>query len=143
MVKKAEEKVKLEEAINNWKRAVADYQNLEKRINEERASWIRSASSNLILRLLPILDTLMLAQKHVQDEGVALGVKQLITILEQEGVKPVETQDKNFDPQTMECVATESGERGKVLQELQRGYVLYDKILRPAKVKVGEESKKD
>lgn len=139
MVKKAEEKVKLEEAINNWKRAVADYQNLEKRINEERASWIRSASSNLILRLLPILDTLMLAQKHVQDEGVALGVKQLITILEQEGVKPVETQDKNFDPQTMECVATEPGERGKVLQELQRGYVLYDKILRPAKVKVGGE----
>lgn len=139
MVKKAEEKVKLEEAINNWKRAVADYQNLEKRINEERASWIRSASSDLILRLLPILDTLMLAQKHVQDEGVALGVKQLITILEQEGVKPVETQDKNFDPQTMECVATESGERGKVLQELQRGYVLYDKILRPAKVKVGGE----
>lgn len=139
MVKKAEEKVKLEEAINNWKRAVADYQNLEKRINEERASWIRSASRDLILRLLPVIDALMLAQKHVQDEGVALGVKQLIAILEQEGVKPIETQDKNFDPQTMECVATEPGAGGKVLQELQRGYVLYDKILRPAKVKVGGE----
>lgn len=140
MVKKSEEKVKLEEVINSWKRAVADYQNLEKRVSEERVNWIRSASKELILRLLPILDTLILAQKHAQDEGVGLGIKQFISILEQEGVKKIETQGQNFDPKTMECVEIAVGEEEKVVEELQTGYMLYGEVvLRPAKVKVGRK----
>ena len=139
MVKKSEEKIKLEEAINSWKRAVADYQNLEKRINDERINWIRSANKELILRLLPILDSLILAQKHAQDEGADLSIKQFISVLEQEGVKKIETQGKDFDPKTMECVEITAGEEGKVIEELQAGYMLHDGVLRPGKVKVGRK----
>lgn len=131
-------KMRLDEAVNNWKRAVADYQNLEKRVLGERANWIRLANKELILRLLPVLDTLILIQKHVQDEGFTLSVKQFSNVLQEEGVKHLEVEGKKFDPRTMECVDMGQGEEGKVIEELQAGYMLHDVVLRPAKVKVGK-----
>ncbi|MBI2036048.1 nucleotide exchange factor GrpE [Candidatus Microgenomates bacterium] len=144
MVKKDTHILDLE---NQLKRALADYQNLEKRSVEQRKEWVKSANKDLLLRLLPVLDTLMLASQHVQDEGILASIKQFEDALKSEGVEKIETMGQEFNPQTMECVVTEqvdpstgSGqEEGKVMEELQAGYRLHDKVLRPAKVKVGKK----
>ena len=126
-----------EEIENRLKRALADYQNLEKRVAEEKSSWIKMANKDLLLKLMPGLDSLSLAEKHTQDEGVKISIKHFLDILEQEGVKKIKTVGENFDPRTMECVETVEGQDGKVLEELRSGYTIYNEVLRPAQVRVG------
>jgi molecular chaperone GrpE len=123
---------------NQYKRSMADYQNLEKRIAEEKRAWIKAANKNLLLQLLPGLDSLLLAEKHTQDEGVKLSIKHFLDILENAGVTKIETVDKDFDPNLMEAITTQVGKDGKVLEEVRAGYMLYDSILRPAQVIVGK-----
>lgn len=122
----------------NYKRALADYQNLQRRTQAEKAEWIRMASRDLVLKLLPILDTLMLAEKHTQDKNFALTVSQFLQALEQEGVTRIKTTDEEFDPQTMEAVTTAEGKTGKVIEEIRAGFMYYDSVLRAAQVVVGK-----
>jgi molecular chaperone GrpE len=133
-----EENTELSNLENQLKRALADYQNLEKRIASEKSSWILASNKNLLLRLLPGLDSLLLAEKHTQDEGVKLSIKHFLDILEQDGVKKIETVGKDFDPKLMEAITTQEGPDGKVLEEVRTGYMLFDQILRPAQVIVGK-----
>jgi molecular chaperone GrpE len=123
---------------NQLKRALADYQNLEKRVSEEKSSWIKAANKDLLLKLLPGLDSLILAEKHTQDEGVKISIKHFLDILEQDGVKKIETEGKDFNPNFMEAVSTVVGEEGKVIEEVRSGYTLFDQVLRPAQVVVGK-----
>ncbi len=132
---------KVEELENHLKRTLADYQNLEKRAKEEKQELIKSANRGFILRLLPALDTLVLAQKHTNDQGLEISVQQLYAILEKEGVAKIETLGKNFDPKYMECVSTVDGEEEKVIEELKPGYLFNDSVLRAAQVSVGKSSK--
>lgn len=124
---------------NQLKRALADYQNLTKRVSEERGEYVRVANRALLLRLLPVLDTLMLAKKHIDNEGVRLSVAQFLDALKAEGVMRIETVGKSFDPHCMECVETEMGEEGKVLDEVRAGYTMAGNVLRAAQVKVGKK----
>jgi molecular chaperone GrpE len=133
-----EENTELLNLENQLKRALADYQNLEKRIASEKSSWILSSNKNLLLKLLPGLDSLLLAEIHTQDEGVKLSIKHFLDILENEGVKKIETVGKAFDPNLMEAITTQVGEDGKVLEEVRAGYMLYETVLRPAQVIVGK-----
>jgi molecular chaperone GrpE len=135
--KKIEETEEFTNLENQLKRALADYQNLEKRIAEEKANWIRIANKDLLLKLLPGLDNLLLAQKHTQDEGVKISIKHFLDILEQEGVRKIETVGKDFDPNLMEAVGTVQGEENKVVEETRIGYMIFDQVLRPAQVIVG------
>ena len=130
---------KAEDFENNYKRALADYQNLQKRVSEEKSEWIRSANKDLLLRLLPVLDTLILAEKHLKDQGLTVSINHFLDTLKAEGVTRIKTVGEEFNPHLMECVTTEDGEENKVLDELRAGYLLYDKVLRPAQVKVGKE----
>lgn len=130
----------VEELDNKYKRALADYQNLEKRAREERGHWIKQASKETLLRLLPILDTLMQAIKYSEDKALQVATQQFLATLKDEGVERIETVGKQFDPVTMECIVTEAGADGKVLEELRAGYRLHDTVLRPAQVKVGKTS---
>src|SRR3989338_7366222 len=125
-------KKRVEELESIAKRALADYQNLEKR------GWILSTNRQLILRLLPVLDILVMASQHVDNQGLQLSIKQFGDVLRNESVERIETVGKDFDPTLMECVVTEKGEEGKVLSEIQAGYKMGDKVLRPAQVKVGK-----
>jgi len=142
--KPVEEKVESEENTefqnleNQLKRALADYQNLEKRIAEEKGIWLKVANKNLLLKLLPGLDSLLLAEKHTQDEGVKLSITHFLGILENEGVKKIETVGKDFDPNLMEAIGTTEGDDGKVIEEARSGYMLFDLVLRPAQVIVGK-----
>ena len=122
---------------NQLKRALADYQNLEKRIAEEKAVWIKIANKDLLLKLLPGLDNLLLAEKHTQDEGVKISIKHFLDIFAEVGVTKIETVGKDFNPNTMEAVGTAEGEDNKVVEEARAGYMLHDQVLRVAQVVVG------
>jgi len=135
-VEENEKSIELENLENLLKRALADYQNLEKRGNEEKSEWIKMANRDLLFKLLPVFDTLNLAQKHIQDEGLILSIKQFEDVLKSVGVEKINTQDQAFDPSTMEVVE-KIGEGEKVIEEIRAGFKLFDKVLRPALVKVG------
>src|SRR3989338_4840209 len=125
---------------NQLKRALADYQNLEKRIASEKSDWIRLSNKDLLLRLLPGLDSLVLAEKHTQDQGVKLSIDHFLDILRAEGVEKIDVTGKNFDPLLMEAVSTKQGKEDEVVEEVKAGYTLNGEVLRPAQVIVGKEN---
>ena len=127
------------ECEEKYKRALADYHNVVKRTTIERADWIRSANKDLLLRLLPILDTIQMLKKHSSEQGIDILEKQFFDILKSEGVIRIETESEKFDPSTMECIQTKEGEDGKVIEELRTGFMQGDKVLRPAQVTVGKK----
>lgn len=130
---------KIQELENQFKRAVADYRNLEKRVQDERVQMVQFANKDLLLKLFPAFDMLFLAEKYVTDEGLKLSVKKLTEVLKEVGVERIETEGKEYNPHLMEVVVTEAGEENKVLQELRPGFTLFGKVLRPAHVKVGKK----
>lgn len=138
-------KQKIEELEDQVKRIFADYQNLQRRVESEKKEWLLKANKDLILKLLPALDFLLLSVKHIDDEGLRLSIQKFFDILKTEGVERIETTKASFDPLVMECVSTKEGEEGKVLEELRSGYKFYDTTLRPAQVIVGsaEHNKKE
>lgn len=131
-------KSQLTEVEAKWKRALADYQNLEKRTANNQSLYVKLASVTLIEKLLPILDDLKRAAKHINDEGLHMVLKQFQTLLKSEGVTTINAQAQTFDPQLMECVEMVAGEANTVAEVLEDGYQIGDTVIRPAKVKVGK-----
>jgi molecular chaperone GrpE len=138
MKKKHEDTQEFKNLENQLKRALADYQNLEKRVLDEKSTWIKIANKDLLLKLLPGLDNLILAEKHTKDTGVKISIEHFLQTLEQVGVKKIQTVGLSFNPEFMEAVATIEGEEGKVVEEVRAGYTLFDIILRPSQVVVGK-----
>ena len=134
---------KLSEMENNWKRALADYKNLEKRIVEERVDFVSYSTSLLISRLLNVLDNLENLEKHNGDMGFKLTLKEFRQILNEEGLLEIDTLGKDFDSNTMEAIETVEGEERKAVEVVLKGYMLKNKLLRPAKVKVGQKQKEE
>ncbi|MGI6278231.1 MAG: nucleotide exchange factor GrpE [Patescibacteria group bacterium] len=126
---------KLEEQL---KRALADYDNLEKRINREKNNWINSANEALIDKLLFVFDDLERACQSISDPGLSMVRDQFWKILSNEGVEKVDSQGKKFNAQTMDAQELVPGEKEKVIEETCPGYLYQGKCLRPAKVKVGQ-----
>ena len=141
----AEEKQKAEEYLANWQRAQADFINYKRRIEQERQEFNSFANANLILGLLPVVDDLERAldaappkyKKHDWVEGVRLVSRKFKTILEGQGVKSIKALGQPFDPNFHEALRQDKGKEGMVIEEFQKGYMMYDKLLRPAKVVVG------
>jgi molecular chaperone GrpE len=134
---------------DQWLRAAADYKNFKRRTDQERADLIRGASAGLVLKLLPVLDDLERAISSVTPEvansswygGFKLIPQKLQTVLESEGVAPIQAVGQDFDPNFHEAVIYEAagaGQENKVVAELQKGYTLRDRVLRPTMVKVGQ-----
>ncbi|RJR26890.1 nucleotide exchange factor GrpE [candidate division WWE3 bacterium] len=140
-IKELEEK--LTEMENNWKRALADYRNFQKRTEEEKVAFIEFANETLIRKILPVLDNLEVLNKHIEDTGLKMITKNLAQVLEDEGVAEIEVVSKDFDPSVMDAVEMTEGEENKVIEILNKGYFLKDKLLRPARVKVGSGQKKE
>ncbi len=148
----AEEKQKAEDYLANWQRAQADFINYKRRTEEERQDFNRFTNANLILNLLPILDDLDRAlnsvppaksAKHSWVEGIRLVDRKLRTILETQGLVPIKALGEPFDPNFHEAVRQGKGKEGIVVEELQKGYMIHDRLLRPSKVVVGNGSKED
>lgn len=142
--KKSEEILKLKSQIedleNSHKRILADYQNQERRHKEQESQIIRMASSSLIEKILLDLDSLQMAQNHLKDKGLQMVLDKFASTLSQEGLTPIKTEGEIFDPLTMDCTEVVAGEKDKVVENVSPGYYLFDKVLRPAKVKVGSGS---
>ena len=129
-----------------YKRALADYQNLEKRVTEGRAEMASWAATNLIEKLLPSLDYLEQALSGASDEekksgwfkGVEMAVRALTDSLRNEGLEQIGA-DGQFDPSLHEAVDTRVGDEQKILEVTRKGYRLNGKVLRPALVIVGRK----
>ena len=140
MVRKKAKKVdqKLEDFENRLKRTLADYANLEKRVEREKSDFVKLANARLLDKLLPILDDLELCEKHLRDKGVSLIYNRFREVLSSEDLEEIKALDEKFDPETMDCVELVSGPKDKVMAVVLKGYLLNNKVLRPAKVKVGQ-----
>jgi len=136
----------LAEASARHLRLAADFDNHRKRSRQDQLDTIRYASSELVGRLLPVLDDLHRTIEHAPagvDEswrkGLELSVQKLEEVLEAQGVKPIEAVGERFDPSRHEAIGTEESEEhpeDTVVSELRRGYQLHDRVLRPALVRV-------
>lgn len=141
----AEERQRAESFYASWQRSAADFANYKRRTDQERADANRFAGAMLIVNILPILDDLERALQSVSKEvagltwvdGIQIIYRKLQMVLEAQGLKPIEAVGKAFDPNAHEAVLRAPGEEGIVLAELQRGYMLHDRVIRPALVKVG------
>lgn len=120
-------------------RALADYKNLEKRFDEEKKEFVKYANKELLIRLIPALDTLFLAGKYTSDEGIRLTIKTVLDALKDVGVEKIDAEGAEFSPEFMEAVDTKEGEENKVLEEVRPGFTLNGKVIRPAQVKVGKK----
>lgn len=122
----------------NWKRALADYQNLQKRAEEEREQIVRFANVTLLESLLPVLDNLEMLNLHSEDQGLELTLKDFKRVLHSLGLEEFNSQDSYFDENFMEAVELVDGEKNKVIEVLKKGYLFKGKVIRPAYVKVGK-----
>ena len=134
---------------NDFARAYADTENMKKRLTKEADNAKKYRFKDSALELLPIVDNMAMALNvQTEDEAVLNYVKgfemiykQLLSVLDKEGVKEIEAEGKPFDHNTMQALMQEQAEgveSGMVLEVLQKGYMLKDRILRPALVKVSE-----
>jgi molecular chaperone GrpE len=130
---------KIADLENNWKRALADYKNLEKRVAEDKEQLVFYVKKQAIEEFLPFLDNLEKIEEHIKDKGLELTLKEFRKTLVSMGVQEIEVEGKDFDHLIMEAVETQKGDKNKVLKTTQRGYLLNGKLLRPAKVIVGQE----
>lgn len=128
---------RVKELEESWKRALADYHNLEKRVGQQQKTFARLASAALIDKLLAVLDDLERAAEHINDNGLNLVLSQFKSVLQSEGVKEIQASQEEFDPQSMDCTDMVEGPQNTVIRVLKKGYTLNGQVIRPAKVEVG------
>jgi molecular chaperone GrpE len=131
-----------DEAIDRWKRAAADFDNFRKRAARERDEYVTLANERLVKELLPILDDLERAlaavgehEEATVEEGVRLVHRSLALLLQRNGVEEIST-DGQFDPHVHEALLSQpsEAEEGSVIDVVQKGYKLGDRVVRPARV---------
>lgn len=141
----AQETEKAEKYLAGWQRAQADYQNLKRRTDQEKEESVRFGNAMLILSLLPVLDDLERAFATVSThlagftwvDGIRLIHRKLQAALEAHGLGEIKAVGQPFDPNLHDAVAHQEGEEGVVLAEVQRGYKLHERVIRPTLVVVG------
>lgn len=141
----------VEETQNSYLRALADFDNFRKRQREETARLTSNAREDLILKLLPMVDNFDRALQAAEAEhsyeslveGVALTLKHIREMLQKEGLEPIDAVGQEFNPEFHEALMRiETGEypENTVVDELEKGYTLNGKVLRPARVRVAASS---
>jgi molecular chaperone GrpE len=153
--KKLEEKEKeAKEYYDRLLRAAADLENFKKRAVKDKEEWTKFANEDLIKSILPVIDNLERAVNHAEKvvdtgvmiEGVRLTLKQILQTLTRFGLVPFESVGKPFDPsmhEAMLVVESDQHEPNHVVEEFQKGYLLNDRLLRPATVSVSKLPEKE
>jgi molecular chaperone GrpE len=142
------------EYLDGWQRARAEFANYKKRVEAEREEVRRASNEALLLKLLPVVDDFERAFQKIPQEaadspwvsGINMILRKLQAILESQGVAPIQAAGRPFDPQQHEAVLMEETAEhpdGTVVAELQRGYRLGERVLRPAQVKVATNKHKE
>lgn len=141
-----------DEYLDQLKRLKADFENYKKRQERERSELFKFANSSLILDLLPVLDSFDRAMNKVHashdlqafEKGMELIYKQLTDTLSKIGLRPIEVIGQPFDPTKHEAlmqVESQEHEEATVVQELTRGYLLHERVIRPAQVAISSGQK--
>jgi molecular chaperone GrpE len=150
-LKLKEDAQKAQECWDRLLRTQADFENTRKRLEREKQDFVKFANEGIILELLNVLDdlgrTVELAQSKHQDlpaflKGVEMILAHLYELLKEYGVKPIEAQGKLFDPHYHEALMQEENKdvpEHTIVEELQKGYLLNDRVIRTAKVKVSKK----
>lgn len=152
--KEDEELAKLKEEVADWKKKylyqAAEFDNYKKRTLREKSDLIKTAAERTITDILPILDDMERAMSNMDKahdfdalkKGVELVFDKLVKALEKQGLKKIDTKDKEFNTDFHEAIAMIDAptkeQKGKVVDCVQNGYMLNDKVIRPAKVAVGK-----
>jgi len=123
------DKEQAEQYLANWQRAQADFANFKKRTEQERAEFVKFANSALMSSLLPVIDDFERALENASEQIDSGWI---------EGIELIYRNGQDFDPNFHQAVLYEEGDEGKVIEELQKGYMLHDRLLRPTMVKVGK-----
>lgn len=121
-------------------RSLADYVNLEKRIEAQRQMYVTMATVNIVSKMVEVLDDLYLAQDHLQDDGLKMTLAKFYTVLKGEGLAEISTEGE-FNPESMECIATSDGVDNQIISVQKKGYALNGQVIRPAQVIVGKSTK--
>jgi molecular chaperone GrpE len=150
-----EAKAQAQENYEKFIRLYAEFDNYRKRVAREKAELVRYGNEELLKELLPVLDNLERALEHAQKEegktepilqGLQLILEQFRSVLRRFGVEEIKTLGERFDPELHEAVGEmelEGIEPQQIVQEVQKGYLLNDRVLRPAKVIVGKTPSHD
>ena len=144
-----EKKQTKEELTETLQRIQADFENYRKQIDKQNLEINKRIKADLITRLLPILDSFELALKNTKNKeeftkGIKLIYSQLFQTLEDMGLRIIQTDNK-FDPYKHEVLMTQESnkENNTILEELQKGYMLDDNVIRHSKVKIAKKTKGD
>lgn len=141
------------ELLDQLLRLKADFENYRRRVDRERGDLVRFGRAQLLERLLPLYDVLLTAHEHLQDyqkapeskplaEGIELIFKEFGRLFEAEGVRRIESVGQAYDAhlhEAMGAVETSDQPEGTVVEELQRGWMLGERVLRPARVRIAKE----
>lgn len=141
------------EVYERYLRSYAEFENFKKRVAKEQSDQSRYANERLLKALLPVLDNLARAIGHAKEsrnldklvEGLELTQKEFVSVLNKFGVTAIESLGQPFDPvhhQAMLRVETDDQEENTVVEEFEKGYLLHDRVLRPALVSVAKNVKK-
>lgn len=136
-------KTELAQMTELAKRTMADLQNLRRRQEEEKLNWIKMANIDLIRALLPILDNFERSKQHIPKEGdecykgLEMSINQFHQVIQNEGVKAIESIGKLFNPDFHEAISQGPGEKNIIIEEFEKGYMLSGRVIRHAKVRVG------
>jgi len=148
-MKLAEALSEKEEYLDGWQRTQADFANYKKRVERDRQQVQQNATANVVRRYLDILDDLERALANqpqdgegaVWANGIDLVYRKWLNALEVNDVKPMEVEDQLFDPELHEAISHEQSdehESGEVIEVVQTGYFIGDRVLRPARVRVAQ-----
>ena len=146
-----EEKEKAENYLANWQRVQADFANYKRRVEQEKTEIVEFANSTLILSLLSIMDDFERAfdsfppelAKSNWIEGINLIYNKLENIIKERGLAEIKAKGELFDAHLHEAVMNQEGKEGIVIEEIQKGYKLKNRIIRPSKVVVGKSKEKE
>ena len=142
-------RIQADEYLDGWQRARADFANYKKRVERERSLAYQNASADIITRYLDVVDDMARALDNRPQEGegatwadgIELIYRKLLTILENAGVTLMQIEGEPFDPNLHEAISVEDNpdyESGQVIEALKQGYMLGDRVLRPASVRVAD-----
>ena len=134
-----------ENNFNGWQRAQADYANYKRRADQERADAFKYGGAPTLSQVLSVADDLERALNALPlnltrltwIEGVVIIYRKILAMLEASGVTEIEAESKAFDPSVHEAIAQVDGPEGQVVQVVQKGHQMYDRVLRPSLVQVG------
>jgi molecular chaperone GrpE len=128
----------IETLTDRLNRSLADYANLEKRIESQRQFFVTLATTSIVTKMIEVLDDLYLTYRHLSDPGLKIAIDKFVSILQSEGVEEIVALDQEFDPSTMDCLQIDKGKENYVISVKKPGYKLNGHVIRPSQVVVGK-----